>query len=74
MDRSNKVILVTGSTGQQGGSVARQLLHNGWYVCGLTRNPDSAAAQALRSEGAGIAQGDLDDRTTLESAMEGVYG
>jgi len=74
MNKSNKVILVTGATGQQSGSVARQLLYNGWYVCGLTRNPDSPAAQAIRSEGAVIAQGDLDDRSSLESAMEGTYG
>jgi uncharacterized protein YbjT (DUF2867 family) len=74
MIKSNKVILVTGATGQQGGSVARQLLYNGWYVCALTRNPDSPAAQALRSEGAVIAQGDLDDQLSLESALDGVYG
>jgi len=74
MNKSNKIILVTGATGQQGGSVARQLLSNGWYVCGLTRNPDGPAAKSLRSEGAVIAQGDLDDRSSLESAMEGIYG
>lgn len=74
MDRTNNVILVTGANGQQGGSVARQLLINGWYVCGLTRNPDSPAAQALRSKGAVIAQGDLDDRSSLASILKEVYG
>ena len=74
MSHNNKVVFVTGATGNQGGAVARQLLNNGWYVCGLTRNPDSPAAQSLRGGGAVIVQGDLDDRSSLESAMEGVYG
>jgi len=71
---NNKIILVTGATGQQGGATARQLLTKGWSVRGLTRNLDSAAAQALAKAGAEVVQGDLDDRTSLDAALEGVYG
>jgi hypothetical protein len=43
----NKTILVTGPTGQQGGSTARHLLSKGWSVRGLTQNPGNPAAQTL---------------------------
>ena len=71
---NNKIILVTGATGQQGGATARHLLKKGWSVRGLTRNPDSAAAQALAKAGAEVVQGDLDDRASLDTALSGAYG
>ncbi len=36
MDTKDKIIAVTGATGQQGGAVARHLLANGWKVRALT--------------------------------------
>jgi uncharacterized protein YbjT (DUF2867 family) len=70
-----KKILVFGATGGQGGSVARELLKRGRFdVRAITRNPQSPAAQALRALGAEVVQGDLDDRATLDAALEGVYG
>jgi uncharacterized protein YbjT (DUF2867 family) len=72
---TRKTILVVGATGAQGGSVARALLSRGRYnVRALTRKVDSDAAQALRALGAEIVQGDLDDRASLDAALEGVYG
>jgi uncharacterized protein YbjT (DUF2867 family) len=69
------VVLVTGATGGQGGSVARHLLSRGAFaVRGLTRNPESAAAQALKAAGAEVVRGDLDDREALRAAMEGCHG
>jgi uncharacterized protein YbjT (DUF2867 family) len=69
------LILVTGATGAQGGSVARHLLARGRFaVRALTRNPDSPAAKALRDAGAEIVRGDLDDREALRAAVEGCYG
>ncbi len=47
-------ILVTGATGQQGGSLARLLLQKKHKVYALTRNAQSSAAQDLRSRGANI--------------------
>ena len=43
---SSKIIVVTGATGAQGGSVAKFLLNDGTYaVRAVTRNPDSPAAK-----------------------------
>lgn len=70
----DKKILVMGATGQQGGAVARRLLSSGWAVRILTRNAQSAAAQALAKKGAEIATGDMDDRVSLDKAMAGVHG
>lgn len=68
-------MLVTGATGAQGGSVARHLLADGsWSVRAFTRKPESPAAQALRSAGAEVVQGDLGDRGTIERALEGCEG
>ena len=71
---NHKRILVTGATGQQGGATVRQLLNNGWSVRGLSRNPNSPAAQTLAKAGAEVVQGDLDDRNSLDRALDGVYG
>jgi uncharacterized protein YbjT (DUF2867 family) len=71
----HKTILVTGATGAQGGSVAHYLIESGEFaVRCLTRNPDSAKAQALRAAGAEIVKGDLDDPAALKDAMAGCYG
>lgn len=69
------VILVTGATGAQGGSVARHLLRRGRYaVRALTRSPRSEAAEALRHQGAEVVGGDLGDPASLRRAMSGCYG
>jgi len=65
-------VLVTGATGKQGGSVARQLIGRQHAVHALTRKPDSAAAQALAQLGARIVPGSLEDRAALERAMREV--
>jgi uncharacterized protein YbjT (DUF2867 family) len=71
---NDKVIAVTGATGQQGGAVARKLLAEGWKVRALTRDIDKPAAQELASLGAEIFTGDMDDRAELEAAFKGAYG
>jgi uncharacterized protein YbjT (DUF2867 family) len=74
MMQHDKVILVTGATGKQGGSVARHLLRSGVRVRALTRNPSSEAAQRLASLGAELVAGSLNDRPALDRAVSGVYG
>ncbi|KXN80950.1 NmrA-like family domain-containing protein 1 [Leucoagaricus sp. SymC.cos] len=57
-----KLIIVTGATGQQGGSVVDFLLKepNGHFmVRGITRNPDSPAVKALTARGVEIVKADL---------------
>ena len=71
---NDKVIAVTGATGQQGGAVARKLLADGWKVRALTRDVDKPAAQELASLGAEIFPGDMEDRAELEAAFQGAYG
>jgi uncharacterized protein YbjT (DUF2867 family) len=70
----NKIIAVTGATGQQGGAVARKLLADGWKVRALTRDVNKPAAQELASLGAEVFAGDLEDRPQLDAAFEGAHG
>ena len=71
---NNKIIAVTGATGQQGGAVARKLLADGWQVRALTRDINKPAAQELKSLGAELVAGDMDNRADLDAAFNGVYG
>ena len=72
---SKQIILVTGATGAQGGSVARYLIEEGRFaVRALTRNVDSPKALALTAAGAEVVKGDLTDVASLEAAMQGCYG
>ena len=69
------IVLVTGATGAQGGSVARHLLRRGRFaVRALTRNPESDAARELRELGAETVRGDLRDLASLRAALAGCYG
>ena len=74
MSNSDKIIVVTGATGQQGGAAARHLLAKGWKVRALTRDVNKPAAQALTTAGADAVQADNEDRASLERAMQGTYG
>ncbi|HET7657127.1 MAG TPA: NmrA/HSCARG family protein [Bacillales bacterium] len=70
----DKIVLVTGVTGRQGGAAARYLLKNGWRVRGLTRNTKTSKSVSLKGLGVEMVQGDMEKQETLRSAMEGVYG
>ena len=69
---TERSVLVSGATGQQGGAVARALLARGHRVRGLTRKPDSDAARRLASAGADIVTGDLGDAAAVAKAASGV--
>ena len=71
---NNKIIAVTGATGQQGGAVARKLLAEGWQVRALTRDLNKPAAQELKALGAELIAGDMDNRAELDAAFKGAYG
>lgn len=71
---NNKLIAVTGATGQQGGATARKLLADGWQVRALTRDINKPAAQELKALGAELVAGDMDNRAELDAAFKGVYG
>ena len=69
-----RLILVSGATGQQGGTVARNLLERGFAVRALTRDTGKPEAKELADLGAEVVSGDLEDRASIERALEGVYG
>ena len=74
VSNERRVILVSGATGQQGGTVARNLLERGFAVRALTRDTEKAAARELAEIGAEIVSGDLEDRGSIERVLDGVYG
>ena len=74
MDLKRDLVVITGATGKQGGAVARQLLTAGGRVRALTRKPDGEPARALAAQGAEVVPGDLDDRPSLERALDGAWG
>src|SRR5258707_7765725 len=71
---TDRTILITGVTGNQGGAVARALQGAGFNLRGLTRTPDSERAAALARHGVDIVKGDLDDDATLRRALAGAWG
>jgi uncharacterized protein YbjT (DUF2867 family) len=71
----NRLILVTGATGKQGGAVIRHLRAKGFPIRALTRNPDQPGAGALTNDtGVEVARGDYEDKPSLLRALEDVYG
>ena len=72
---SERTILITGATGQQGGATARALAGKGFRLRAMTRNPDSDAAKALAAAtGAELVKGELDDAASLKAALTGAWG
>ena len=72
---SERTILITGATGQQGGATARALAGKGFKLRAMTRNPGSDAARALASAtGAELVKGELDDAASLKAALAGAWG
>ncbi|EHK26389.1 uncharacterized protein TRIVIDRAFT_63701 [Trichoderma virens Gv29-8] len=73
-----RLLIVFGVTGNQGGSVANFVLDDPdlsmrYTVRGITRSPSSPKAQNLRDKGAEIVQGDLDDPSSLKSALANAH-
>lgn len=71
---ADRLILVIGATGHQGGAVLRHLRQRGFPIRVMTRNPDGPAGRALVGRGTEVVQGDLNDPASLSRAMDGVYG
>jgi len=70
----SKIILVTGATGQQGGSGTKELLAKGYKVKAMTRKPDSDLAKGLKQLGAEVVYGDFDNADSLEKVLNDVWG
>ncbi|KAF4153186.1 hypothetical protein CNMCM6069_001079 [Aspergillus lentulus] len=69
------LITVFGATGNQSSAVARSLLKNpSFTVRALTRNPSSAASQALAAQGAEIHQANGFSSESMVEAFRGSWG
>jgi uncharacterized protein YbjT (DUF2867 family) len=64
-------VVTLGSTGKQGGAVARGLLERGHKVRAVTRDPHSSHAKALANAGATLVAASLDDTAAITKALEG---
>jgi uncharacterized protein YbjT (DUF2867 family) len=64
-------VVVTGSTGKQGGAVARGLLERGHKVRAVTRDPNSSQAKSLVNAGATLVAASLEDTAAIKKALEG---
>src|SRR5712672_2455106 len=64
-------VVITGSTGKQGGAVARGLLERGHKVRAVTRDTNSSRAKSLASAGATLVAASLEDTAALTQALEG---
>src|ERR1700686_707382 len=64
-------VVITGSTGKQGGAVARGLLERGHKVRAVTRDTNSSQAKSLASAGATLVAASLEDTAALTQALEG---
>jgi uncharacterized protein YbjT (DUF2867 family) len=64
-------VVVTGSTGNRGGTFARGLLERGHKVRAVTRDPNSSQAKALANAGATLVAASLDDGAAITKALEG---
>lgn len=72
-----KIIAVVGATGAQGGGLVRAILADpdGPFAArAITRDVNSAKAQALAAAGAEVVAADADDEESLAKAFDGAYG
>src|SRR5258708_13992765 len=64
-------VVITGSTGKQGGAVARGLLERGHKVRAVTRDTNSSQAKSLATAGATLVAASLEDTAAITKALEG---
>jgi len=64
-------VVVTGSTGKQGGAVARGLLVRGHQVRAVSRDPNSSQAKLLANAGATLIAASVEDTAAITKALEG---
>ena len=71
---SNKIILIIGASGSQGGEVLKQLQNQNKFKLRVLQRKESDFARKVREEGVDVAIGDLFDEPSLDKAMKDVYG
>lgn len=73
-----KLLVVFGATGQQGGSIISHVLDDTelskqYKIRGITRDPSSSAAEALKKRGVDVAKADMTDPSSLSSVLKGAH-
>lgn len=74
---SKKIITIFGATGAQGGGLARAILNDPnseFAVRAVTRDIYSERAKELAGMGAELVAADIDDKASIQKALEGAYG
>jgi uncharacterized protein YbjT (DUF2867 family) len=72
---NEKIVLITGATGKQGGATLRHLAgRSGLKLRALTRKPDGDPGKKLAAQGVEVVAGDLDDAASLARALAGAWG
>lgn len=74
---SKKIITIFGATGAQGGGLARAILNDPnseFAVRAVTRDIHSERAKELAGMGAELVAADIDDKASIQKALEGAYG
>jgi uncharacterized protein YbjT (DUF2867 family) len=66
---NSKKILITGITGNQGGSLAQHLITKNVELFGLTRNANSKKAEVFKQKGITILEGDMDDPSSYSDHL-----
>lgn len=74
----SKLLVVFGSTGQQGGSVVDYVINDPelskeYKVRAVTRDLSKPEAQALQKKGVEVVQGDADDKESLKRSLQGAH-
>lgn len=70
----NRILVVTGATGNQGGAVVRHLIKSDFTIKAVSRNLQGKGADKLRQMGVEVVFGDLDKPETLTPILKGAYG
>ena len=68
---AQELTVVMGSTGKQGGAVARALLERGHNVRAITRDLNSSQAKSLAKAGAALVTASLEDTAAIRKALDG---
>lgn len=74
---TQKIIVVVGATGAQGGGLVRAILTDKskeFAVRALTRKPNDDKAKKLKDLGAEVVSADLDDLGSVRRAFQGAHG
>lgn len=69
-----KIILIFGATGNQGGAVVNAMLNTNFKIRAVSRNPNNEKSKSLTNKGIDVVKADFEDEASLHDAMKGVYG